>query len=246
MNRQLFNAMIAQYGKQTVTAISDAEWSGGAHCYLPSLKFYGKCIQGETPSPDAPEEILESEETYVVEPDGIHIKTPILRGIGDYKDEWDYVTGKGIRRIHKVVFDGVSTYGKVNNRTASTSTVAIFGFSPQYKFSKTGGSIFKSTHFKGSWNPTTVGCMYATNLTGAFLTLDATKFPTADSANDWLAEQNEVIKKPVTVYYAMAEPIPFEEHPYPYEPIANDSGYIWWGDGNTGGEAFELTYITHS
>ena len=41
MNRQQFNAMVAQYGETGMGALygDSLDWSGGAHCYLPSPKF---------------------------------------------------------------------------------------------------------------------------------------------------------------------------------------------------------------
>ena len=70
-------------------------------------------------------------------------------------------------------------------------------------------------------------------------------FPTISEFNAFLAEQY-ANGTPVTVYYAMAEPTPFEERVQPYKPIPNDGGRISFVDGNVSDVPFEATYITHS
>ena len=100
--------MVAQYKKETLTDKNQViTWSGGAHCSLPSLKFYGMSEQTGTPSPTSPINISSFSGPCMVNNDW-YIHTPTLNGIGEHRDEWDYVTGKGVRRIDTLVLDGIS------------------------------------------------------------------------------------------------------------------------------------------
>lgn len=244
MNKAIFNAMVAQYGAKTVASTGDkVEWSGGAHCYLPSVKFYGETAQDGTPTPDNPLPIASLKGFYQTDSGAIFV-IPNLNGFSDYKDEWDYVSGKGLRRIHKVVLDGVSAYRTFTTFSVQSNGVILCGVGLQYKTATTGGSIFKSSHFQGKWSAS-YGCIYTTNQTGMFMFFEPDRFPDKASSNAWLAEQY-ANGTPVTIYYAIADPIPFEERPDPYQPIPNDGGRISFGDGTISGVPFEVSYITHS
>ena len=250
MDKKLFCNTVAQYKAKSVSGIDSIEWSGGTHCYLPSLKFYGGCSQYGTPTPDAPINIYSNTGTYVLKSDGRYIYLPDLRGIGEYRDEWNYVTGKGLRYIHKVELDGVSEYGRVNTSYLGAPGVICCAFKREFHVSRNGGGCFMSTHFKGSWNNSAVGCVFTTNMNSkenTYFTLDSDRYPDIASANAWLAEEY-ANGTPITVYYALAEPIPFEErHEWDvYEPVSNESGNVFWGDGNISSIPIEVTYITHS
>lgn len=246
MNKQQFNAMVAQYGTKTV--ISDGnhvvDWSGGAHCYLPSLKFYGACQQNAVPTPDAPVDIWDCIGVYRYMPGDKYIYLPNLRGVGSYRDEWDYVTGKGLRYIHKVELDGVSEYGKVTSYTHSSGARAAWVEQTEF----TPKNAVLSTHFKNKHDISVPGNIYA-NGGRIYLSFDNALFVNTKAINDWLAVQKEA-GTPVTVYYAMAEPIPFEGRYESdvYQPIPNDGGQIEFIDGPIYEKLspFELTYITHS
>lgn len=252
MNRQLFNAMVAQYGKQTVTSEDNVlEWNGGEHCYLPSLKFYGACSQYPTPTPDNPVDIYDHIGVYKVNSENDYIGLPNLRGIGDYKDEWDYVTGKGIRRIDTLTLDGVTEGRKIIAVYKNSTSGYYFGLMyTKYKNIKIGADCtMLSTHFKAE-TAIRLGNIYISG-SGAneakmlYMFHTDQTLDTVDKWNAWLAEQY-ANGTPVTVYYAMAEPIPFEERVQPYKPIPNDSGRISFVDGNVSDVPFEATYITHS
>lgn len=253
MNRQLFNAMVAQYGNKTVTSANDVlEWSGGAHCYLPSLKFHGACRQNGTPTPENPVDIYDHIGVYKANGKDDVIYLPNLRGIGDYKDEWDYVTGKGLRYVDKIVLDGKSARKKAEGVSFLSSKGLYYAMlRVEHKSFHARYNLLMSTHFKGEWT-FLPGTVYMSG-SGDYLyrqiliyhtdqTLD-----TVDKWNAWLAEQY-ANGTPVTIYYALAEPIPFEERPQPYTPIPNDNGRIAFIDGPVYDKLppFELTYITHS
>lgn len=247
MTRQLFNAMVAQYGDENINNQDVVTWSSGVPCNVPSLKFYGKCEQSTTPTPDSPVDVKYTSGTYrhYSTRDSFDIAVPDLYGIGEYKDEWDYVTGKGLRRVHKVVLDGVSDYSRMfTTFSVQSDGVILCGLSLQYKTPTTGGGVFRSSHFRGSWQ-ISYGCMYTTNQTGAFMFFEPNRFPDQASSNAWLAEQY-ANGNPVTVYYAMAEPIPFEERPEPYRPILNENGRVEPKNVSVTGVDLKLKCINHS
>ncbi len=251
MNKHLFHNMVAQYGTKTVTGIDSLEWSDGVKpCYLPSLKFYGGCSQGGTPTPDAPVNIYDHTGVYVLDGRNDYIYLPNLRGVGEYRDEWDYVTGKGIRRIGIKVLDGTEGWAKYHYRSEG-----YYSYRLQVKsFNNTGGEMLCiCTHYKPI---TSYGTLYFGRDEGAYVggvtdtkswLIIGNSFPTVAEFKGFLAEQY-ANGTPVTVYYVMAEPIPFEERNEwdIYQPIPNDSGRITWGDGNVSGTPIEATYVVSS
>ena len=243
--------MVAQYTEQPKWADGDTlEWSGGAHCNLPSLVFNGECQQYGTPTPDNPIPIYSFNGLAYVRGRDSYLYTPYLNGIGSYRDNWDYVTGKGLRYIHKVELDGVSTYKKALSVSKASTGYYYCSIRAEYKSYHARYGLLLSTHFASEWTHLP-GTGYMSG-SGDYLykqlllyhtdqTLD-----TADKWNNWLKEQY-ANGTPVTIYYAMAEPIPFEERSEydVYEPIPNDSGYIDTVDSSFH-PPFNITYITHS
>lgn len=54
MDRNLHNAMMAQYATQKASGNGFVSWNGGVKCVLPSVKLYGAAVQDGAPTPDAP------------------------------------------------------------------------------------------------------------------------------------------------------------------------------------------------
>lgn len=54
MNRQMFNAMAAQYATPEVSGDGLVSWDGGKKCVIPSVRLYGAAMQDGEPTPDAP------------------------------------------------------------------------------------------------------------------------------------------------------------------------------------------------
>ena len=54
MNRNLHNAMIAQYATPKVSGDGLVSWNGGVKCVISSIKLYGATVQGGTPTPEVP------------------------------------------------------------------------------------------------------------------------------------------------------------------------------------------------
>lgn len=254
MNRQLFNNMVAQYGKETIVSNGNESdvitWSDGAHCYLPSLKFYGLSKQYGTPTPENPLGIYGFSGPIEVV-DVIYTGTPTLHGIGEYKDEWDYVTGKGVRRVASIILDGVSDGKKVLGVGLAAKTGYYYGtIRIEHKSHHAQFGLLLSSHFKSEWT-FTPGTAYVSG-SGSYEHRNILAYPTdqtldtVDKWNAWLKAQYDA-GTPVIFYYALAEPQPFEERPdyQTYIPIPNDSGSVNIIDGGMN-TPFEVTYITHS
>lgn len=246
VNRQQFNAMVAQYGEVGMGALfgESLEWSGGAHCNLPSLKFYGGSVQSGTPAPEAPVNMYDHIGVYKVNSLQDYIRLPNLRGagakytsLGNIRDEWDYVTGKGTRRIKKIVADGETI--KVDYASSKSGRITL----TEPGLSGNGGATaVLCTHFNTAWN-TNPGSIYILNTNIVVMSMSGGL--SVGDWNTWLKAQKEA-GTPVIIYYALKEPIPFEERPQPYVPIPNDSGEISFVDGNVSGIPFEVIYIIHS
>ena len=179
---------------------------------------------------------------YKVNSSPDYIRLPNLRSVGTksgslgiIRDEWDYVTGKGIRRIKKIVLDG-----EINKVTYATSKSGRIEVSEPIL--KGGNAAVASTHFVSQWN-TNHGSIYFLNDTMIYISMSGGL--SVGEWNTWLKAQKEA-GTPVIIYYALKEPQPFEERPQPYVPIPNDSGEISFVDGNVSGVPFEVIYIIHS
>jgi hypothetical protein len=252
MNRQIFNAMIAQYKTETVTDTNQViEWSDGAHCYLPSLKFYGLSEQRGTPTPDSPLPVSAFDGTATVSGRGSYLFTPKLHGIGEYKDEWDYVTGKGVRNVASITLDGVSDGKKALSVALASKTGTYYAiFYIPHKSHHAQFGLLLSSHFKSEWTHS-VGTAYVSG-SGSYEYKQILAYhtdqtlTTAAQWNTWLKAQYDA-GTPVVFYYALAEPQPFEERPsyQPYEPIPNEGGVVDIIDSGMN-TPFELSYVTHS
>lgn len=253
MNRQLFNAMVAQYGKETVSnnGSDTIEWSGGVHCALPSLKFYGLSEQYGTPTPDSPLPVSAFDGTATVSGRDSYLYTPKLYGIGEYKDEWDYVTGKGVRNVASITLDGVSDGKKALGVALASKTGTYYAiFYIPYKSHHAQFGLLLSSHFKSEWTHS-VGTAYVSG-SGTYEYRQILAYHTDQTLttvaqwNAWLKAQYDA-GTPVTFYYALEAPQPFEERPSysPYESIPNEGGVVDIIDSGMN-TPFELSYITHS
>lgn len=243
--------MVAQYKKETLTDKNQViTWSGGAHCSLPSLKFYGMSEQTGIPSPDSPINISSFSGPCMVNNDW-YIHTPTLNGIGKYRDEWDYVTGKGLRRVASITLDGVLNNRKILAVVKQASSGYYYAIANlEHESVEYPSAPIISTHFKGETGifPGRLYATYSAKLIVESLVLIHTDqtLDTADKWNAWLKDQYDR-GKPVIVYYALANPQPFEERPayQAYEPIPNEGGVVDIIDSGPY-PPFEINYIKHS
>ena len=273
MNRQLFNSIIAQYEKHTVRSNSrsngwrsELRWSGGIHCYLSSVKIYGNSQPSFLVQTyyDPCDLVVRKERISFSDspPYNYAFRTPVLRGLPTayawdetYLDEWDYVTGKGLRRVKELILDG--EINKVSSLEVDGSARVEIS---EPCIEETGAII--STHFPSvSWReglteeeveeyeekygPIPPCICLAPDRHGIIMDFIDYSWD-IDDWNEWLKERYDA-GEPVTVHYVLEKPIPFEERPEPYQPIPNDSGYLRTTSGNYDYNApFEVTYVTYS
>ena len=252
MNRQLFNAMItAQYKKKTLTSINNSvKWSDEVRCYLPSLKIYGQSqYTGESNPHPSCSNVIADDEGLIVEcvfqdSDGVtryfRVPTPLL-SVYDWKetirDEWDYVTGKGVRRIRKIVLDGVT------NKITQWDQDAKIGFIDisENPIKASGDRYIMSSHFFIR-EENSHGSIYAKQKDT--IALVNTDLSSLEEWNNWLKQKYDE-KNPVVVYYVLENPIPFEERPSPFYPISNESGMVGMDIDVVSGRPIEITYVTY-
>jgi hypothetical protein len=225
------------------------EWSGGAHCYLPSMKLYGAMKRSNTPTPDNPSTLYFNDGKYQVESTNGFSQTitiPELKAVGlswygYIRDELDYVTGEGLRRVHKIVMDGESEYGKVTYVAFNSLTNCYYAiYYPQYPQLQNGVYHINCTHFDSAWE-VTHGKIYANNTTSIYMCHDS--LTTVDEWNAWFKAQYDA-GTPVTIYYAIAEPQPFEVQG---NTLPNEGGRIQFSNSNiTTAPPFEVSYVAHS
>jgi hypothetical protein len=226
----------AQYGEIGMGALygDSLDWSGGAHCYLPSLKFYGGSVQSGTPAPEAPVDMYDHIGVYKVNGLQDYIGLPNLRSVGVkwdslgiVRDEWDYVTGRGIRRIKKIVLDG-----EINKVTYASSKSGRIEVSEPIL--KGGNAAVASTHFVSQWN-TNHGSIYALNDTMIYISMSGGL--SVNDWNTWLAEQY-ANGTPVTVVYELAEPIEYDLADLPSVSTLYPATEI-----TTSGDNIEVSYV---
>ncbi|MBP3918289.1 MAG: hypothetical protein J6I50_03870 [Clostridia bacterium] len=207
------------------------------------LKLYGACTQVSSPSPDNPQEIKCNRLTYTLKNDaeyhGGSVTAPSLYGIGDAQDEWDAMTGHGVRKITKIILDGTINYLTKTDNTAG-SYLYHFIYNNQGVADIVQNTL--CTHFKhvkiaypnqeGQYTITTKTIFI--NAKG-LVWGDNAVLQNADEINAFLASQSAA-GTPVTVYYEMAEAEPFATVPLE-NPLTTPDGYaqfLSWGDGAAG------------
>lgn len=246
MNRQLFNAIMAQYGIENISGSDVVAWSSGVPCNVQSMKFYGKCEQSTTPTPDAPVDIKcnGGSYRYTSTGDSFDITVPELRGVGEYKDEWDYATGKGIRRIGERVLKGTEGWIKYHWKDGE----GFYSYRMEIKSFNTSGEKCICTHYAPLSG---YASLYYGSVEGAYVgtvtddkswLVIGNSFPTVSEFKAFLAEQY-ANGTPVTVYYAMAEPQEFYEAG---GSLSNLSGRIEPKDVPVKGVDLKAKCVNHS
>ena len=115
--------------KQVYAVSKGNPWSADDCVNAPvrDLKLYGASEQNGIPTPDNPIPIKCNNMTYTLtdgaDYNGGSVTAPELYAIGDIHDEWDAVTGKGIRRIKKLVLDGTEAWGNHSNNGFAVSAL---------------------------------------------------------------------------------------------------------------------------
>ena len=158
----------------------------------------------------------------------------------DYQDEWNPQTGRGIRRVKKIVLDGVSDVPKfyeVLETKAYWNLRLLFG-------NKNDGNAANGilcSHIQSK------SFVYNSNQKFHFLPLEtgvSLGFATVDDLNNFCAEQYAA-GTPVTIWYALAEPEPFYSPP---AKLTMPTGYgqIVQVSGDVPDCPITAKYLTHS
>lgn len=125
------------------------------------------------------------------------------KGVAGYNDTVDFERGKNIERCKTIIFDGVSTDKKII--FVDTTAGVWFARMALSKPSASATSLI-NTHFNTS-NVAAIGNSYIAGGNGYLIMINADQtLTTVDAWNAWLQEQY-ASGNPVTVTYAVAEPI---------------------------------------
>lgn len=176
--------------------------------------------------------------------DGGEVTAPVLRKIGEYADEWDAQTGKGIRRIGVKVLDGTEWWDKyhwLNGKGYYSYRTHINSFNVLEKLQCL-CTHYPSHHSHAELYYGEIEAAYVGGVTDASSWLIiGNSFPTVAEFKAFLAEQY-ANGTPVTVYYVMAEPKPFET---PAQPFKASKGFnqIWETDSAPSSLDIKVKYI---
>jgi hypothetical protein len=171
--------------------------------------------------------------------DGGEATAPELHAIGDYKDEWDPQTGKGIRRVGKMVLSGSDPYVIQNN---FTDTI-------QYSINPDGlintpsrNNVFVLC----SHLPTEASfldkehCMGRNDSLHFFVGRNRLQGTTIAA---WIKAQYDA-GTPITIWYVLDEPVPFQTNP---QRLTCPTGYgqIIQTAGDVPNAPLEVKYLAH-
>lgn len=158
----------------------------------------------------------------------------------EYRDEWNPQTGKGVRRVGKLVLDGTEEW-KLMSQTTDYIRFYVSG-NPTLGYLAPLSVV--SSHFKtvnngenACWTSGSTGLINI-NIAKSLLS-DAT----IDAFKSYLAAQH-VVGTPVTVWYALAEPVSFQAAP---QPLIQPKGTceIIQTEGTVSGCPISAKYLAH-
>lgn len=192
-----------------------------------------------SPNPDYPQEVKGNNGVFVC--GDSQAVAPELYAIGDYKDEWNPQTGKGLRRIGKVELKGGGYWSATGTRVF-TSDVILSNALPHTNMNTVANIL--CSHYEAVTNGITfynskIGISYYSR-TLSFSFGTGTTYTVAE----WTAHLKELYDAgtPITIYYALAEPVPFETEPMPLTcPVGY--GQLIQLDGNIADCPVEVTYL---
>ena len=205
MDRVAFNAMVAQYATPEVSGDGRVSWDGGVRCVIPSVKLYGVAVQDGTPTPDAPVMLVcnngvfratNADGTF----DGGQAVAPELYAIPGtkYWDEWNPQTGRGIRRVKKLILDGTEPWEFTDVRGRRYAI-----YLPSMGLPVANSVCGLCTHFnRRAGNDQPWGYYYASYF--VVITDNGSCFADLESFKSWLKEQCDA-GTPVTILYAILD-----------------------------------------
>lgn len=237
----------------------DAEGNAGARAYAMSVKFVVLTLEhpfqltiinlyhNSSHHLEQPIYPMLLKGTYTLEElpegepyfDGGEATAPVLYAIGDYKDEWDAQTGKGIRRIAKVTLTGSESYviqdNKVNTFRYSINPDGMINTPYQ------NNAFALCSHL-----PTDVSdgdvehCCGRNNSFHLFVSKNRLQGTTIDK---WIKAQYDS-GTPVTIWYVLNEPVPFQTNP---QRLTCPTGYgqLIQTAGDVPNAPLEVKYLAH-
>ena len=192
-----------------------------------------------SPNPDYPQEVKGNNGVFVC--GDSQAVAPELYAIGDYKDEWNPQTGKGLRRIGKVELKGGGYWSATGTRVF-TSDVILSNALPHTNMNTVANIL--CSHYEA----VTHGITFYNSKIGISYYSGTLSFSFGTGTTYTVAEWTEHLKElydagtPITIYYALAEPVPFETEPMPLTcPVGY--GQLIQLDGNIADCPVEVTYL---
>jgi len=238
MNKATFDAMVAQYAVQEASGEGVASWDGGVRCVLPEVIVGGKAVQDGTPTPDVPVMPEFSAGTTVQCGDTVAVAPELLAIPGtEYRDEWDAQTGKGVRRIYELKLSNTGYWGYGDG---------YFGCPLMYLRAPEADKALRAHSFSSHFKYSVMAqkdCFWIDG-SGTGLRVQINGVNTVKDLVSFLEEQNAA-GTPVTVWYALAEPVEFQTDPQPL--IApKGTGHIMQVRGTLDAVPISAKYVTHS
>lgn len=159
-----------------------------------------------------------------------------LRGIGEHKD---VITKDGImRRIKQIVWNGRENWSLSTTVLVNTNKFYLPKVDDAYSAYRSISSLVDALPFVGNENSDELGQRFY--LGTPMINLDKQKFPDVETLKNWLSEN------PVTVEYALAEPI-IEPLPEEFEQFLKLNSYypttVISTDGGEVDPDVEVTYV---
>lgn len=158
-----------------------------------------------------------------------------------FRDEWDSQTGRGIRRVRKIVLDGTEAWGE--NSKVLTYSLKLSDAKSENVVDSEDLSICSHFAYRTEiWSFLDVQYGYVANL-GSYQ-FRALACETLDAWKAYLAAQYAA-GTPVTIWYALADPEPFY-HPPAKLTMPTGYGQIIQVSGDVLDCPITARYLTHS
>lgn len=254
MNRQMFNALCAQYATPEVSGDGLVSWEHGKKCVIPSVKLYGAAVQDGEPTPENPVMPVCNNGVFTAYYDGGQAQAPELWAIPgtEYRDEWDPQTGLGVRRVAKVTLDGSEEFSVLKDQKYSGSLSFLFPTPNGRRITGSGVTILSDhwvarrfleaygTKYGGIWwsgdTNRNIMIVIGTDLIDQGIT-------DVNAWKSWLSAQYAA-GTPVTVWYAInGEPF---YHPPAKLTMPTGYGQIIQVSGDVPDCPISAKYLTHS
>lgn len=244
MTRQEFNHQIAQYKHSVRSGSGIVTLDGGIKCVAPSVKFYGACQQDGTPTPEAPAPVKCNNAVWTMNGDGGAVNLSLLPdgglyGVDGVRDEWDAVTGKGVRRfiikkIKDLLWTRLSNYGThpfFYSSLPSTKKREAHVWSDSYSLYSV-NAIALTTFGNYSQN-----CQLGNGTTDNRLYLRDDRFTSVSALKEGAGE--------VEIIFEAYSPLPFTATP---QPVTTQNGYnqLLQESGDIANTDAKATFVTHS